>query len=128
TWTREAGQPWSLETRLIVGTVLAIGASGALGFNYSRDRMGGMAVVLLAIAAYFAVRTAGERIALQTSRVRVLGATICLALLASAWQVRAMGTIDSVRLRGEKVHREWLTDLQQRRVDYSGHTQYLRIL
>jgi len=128
TWIREAGQPWSLETRLIVATVLSIGASGALGFNYSRDRMGGMAVVFLAIAAYFAVRSASERIALQTSRARMIGASICLMLLASAWQIRAMGTIDSVRLRGEKVHREWLTDLQQRRVDYSGHTQYLRIL
>jgi hypothetical protein len=128
TWRREAGRPWSVETRLVVGTVLAIAASGALGFNYSRDRMGGMAVVFLATAAYFAVRAAGERIALQTSRAGAIVAALSLVLLAGAWQIRAMGTIDSVRLRGAKVHREWLTDLQQRRTDYGGHTQYLRIL
>jgi hypothetical protein len=128
TWRREAGQPWSLQTRLIVGSVLALGASGALGFNYSRDRMGGMAVVFLALAAYFAVRAAGERITLQTSSARATAAALCLMLLAGAWQIRAMGTIDSVRLRAAKVHRNWITGLQGRRLDYGGHTQYLRIL
>jgi hypothetical protein len=87
-----------------------------------------MAVVFLACAAYFAVRAASERITMQTSLARTAVTTIGLLLLACSWQIRAMGTIDSVRLRGEKVHREWLTDLQQRRTDYVGHTQYLRIL
>ena len=128
TWRRQAATPWSVETRLVVVTMCAIAASGALGFNYSRDRMGGMAVVFLAIAAYFAVRAAGERIALQTSPVRTTAAALCLMLLAGAWQIRAMGTIDSVRLRAVKVHRNWIAGLQQRRVDYAGHTQYLRIL
>jgi hypothetical protein len=128
TWRRERGAPWSVETRLVLVSVFAIAASGALGFNYSRDRMGGMVVVFLAIAAYFAVRAASERIAMQTSLARMAVMAVALLLLAGSWQIRAMGTIDSVRLRGEKVHREWLTDLQQRRTDYVGHTQYLRIL
>src|SRR5262249_55285615 len=42
---RNRGTPWTLESRVFIATVIAIAASGALGFNYTRDRLGGMAIV-----------------------------------------------------------------------------------
>ena len=36
--------------------LVALAACGALSFDYSRDRLGGMAVPFYALAAYFALR------------------------------------------------------------------------
>ena len=48
---RDRGAPWSVESRVCVATVIAVAASAALGFNYTRDRLGGMAAVFYALAA-----------------------------------------------------------------------------
>ena len=50
---------FSLLELLIVATMLvAVMACGVLSFNYSRDRLGGMAVPFYALAAFFALRAA----------------------------------------------------------------------
>ncbi len=127
TWKREAGGPWTLEMRVFAATVVTLAASGALGFNYARDRLGGMAVVFYAMAAYFAMRAAGRRAVLARPG-RMLAACAALVLLAGAWQVRAIGTLEDVRVRSENTQREWLTDLQWRRVERADRPTYLRIL
>jgi len=126
-WKREAGGSWSLETRVFAATVITLAASGALGFNYARDRLGGMAVVFYAMAAYFAMRAAGRRAVLARSGAMVATGAAML-LLAGAWQVRAIGTLEDVRVRSESTQREWLTDLQRRRVERADRPTYLRIM
>ncbi|HEY6510206.1 MAG TPA: hypothetical protein VIY56_19420 [Vicinamibacterales bacterium] len=126
-WKREAGGPWSLELRVFAATIVTLAASGALGFNYARDRLGGMAVVFYAMAAYFAMRAAGRRAVLAPSG-RMVATCGALVLLAGAWQVRAIGTLEDVRVRSENTQREWLTDLQRRRVERADRPTYLRIL
>src|SRR4029453_19014055 len=38
--SKEGGTtPWSVESRVFVATVIAVAASAALGFNYTRDRL-----------------------------------------------------------------------------------------
>lgn len=115
---RNAGQPWSPESRLFLLTVVAIAASGALSFNYSRDRLGGMALVLYALSAYFAVCLAAERVR-SLAGTRGWAWALALVLLAAGWQVRALGTVEDARLRADRNHREWVTNLQRRRVEAS---------
>lgn len=127
TLKREAGRPWSVESRALVAAVVALAASGALGFNYSRDRLGGMAVVFYAIAAYFSVRAAAAWAA-TGARMRMVGACAGLVILAGAWQLRAIGTVEDVRLRSVKIRREWIVDLQQQRTDDTRERTYQEIL
>lgn len=124
---RNAGRPWTVESRAFVAAVMALAASGPLGFNYTRDRLGGMAVVFYAIAAYFAVRAAAER-ALHAPRGQMVAILAGLLLLAGAWQLRAIGTVEDVRLSAAKNRREWMVDLHERRVDFAHNSTYLRIL
>jgi hypothetical protein len=126
-WRRDAGGPWSLESRVFIATVVTLLASGALGFNYARDRLGGMAVVFYAIAAYYAMRAALATV-VQGGQVRMVAAVIGLVLLAGAWQVRALGTVEDARARAERSRREWIANLQQRRVRFADRPTYLRIL
>jgi hypothetical protein len=86
-----------------------------------------MAVVFYAMAAYFAMRAAGRRAVLARSGAMVATCAAML-LLAGAWQVRAIGTLEDVRVRSESTQREWLTDLQRRRVERADRPTYLRIL
>jgi hypothetical protein len=127
TWMREASRPWSVETRAFAAFVVTLAASGALGFSYARDRLGGMAAVFYALAAYFAMRAAARQALLAGPR-RMVAVSVCLALLAGAWQIRAVGTLEDVRMQSEKTQREWLTDLQRRRVERADRVAYLRIL
>ena len=124
---RVAGRPWSVEARVFVATVLAVAASGALGFNYSRDRLGGIAVVFYAVAAYFAMRAAGERVA-RASPARMVAAGSALLLLAGAWHIRALGTIDYVRVMSASTQIQWITGLQAQRADFADRPTYLRIM
>jgi hypothetical protein len=126
-WKRDADGAWSPESRVLVATVVAIAASGALGFNYSRDRLGGMAVVFYAIAAYLAARAGAER-AMRASRGVMVAASLGLLLLAGGWHVRALGTVETVRVSAAKIHREWIADLQSRRTEFAREPGYLRIL
>jgi hypothetical protein len=123
--SRESG--WSPEARLFAGLVVVIAACGALSFNYSRERLGGMAVPLLAIAAFFAVRAAAVRAA-EASRTVAVIASLLLALLAGAWQLRAVYTLEFTRQRTVNSHREWITDLRSRREEFATRGTYVRML
>jgi len=126
-WDFVRRTPWSVESRVFAATVIAVAASAALGFNYTRDRLGGMAAVFYALAAYHAIRTVAERL-VHAPRSLVLSTGVVLALLAGAWQLRAIGTVEYARLTAFKDRREWMTDLQQRRVEFARRAAYLRIL
>ena len=126
TLKNETGRPWSAESRMFVATVVAIAASGPLGFNYARDRLGGMAVPFYAGAGYFAIRAAAHFAIAERRRL----APVCVALLmlALGWQLRAVGTIEDVRISAAKSRREWMVDLYERRADFVHVPSYLRIL
>ena len=123
----EKARVWSAESRVFVATVIAVAASGALGFNYTRDRLGGMAAVFYALAAYYAMRTAAERLVHAPRRV-VAAMSVVLVLLAAGWQLRTIGTVEYARLTAFKDRREWITNLQRRRVEFANRPPYLRIL
>jgi hypothetical protein len=125
---RRAGDArWSSDARLFVGLVVVLAACGALSFNYSRDRLGGMAVPLLALAAFFAVRAAAVRAAAASKSVAMLAA-LAFVLLAGAWQLRAVYTLEFTRQRTVNSHREWITDLRNRRESFVTRGTYLRML
>jgi hypothetical protein len=126
-WDLNRATPWSVESRVFVATVIAVAASAALGFNYTRDRLGGMAAVFYALAAYYAVRTAAERLVDAPRRLRI-SVGVVLVLLAGAWQLRTIGTVEHARLTAFKDRREWMTNLQLRRVEFARRAPYLRIL
>lgn len=117
----------SLESRLFVALLVALLASGALSFNYSRDRLGGMAVPFYALSAFFAVRAAATR-ALDARRPRFALAAAGLLLLAAAWHSRAVSTIEIARIFSARNHTEWLVLLPDRRVEFAERPVYLRIM
>jgi hypothetical protein len=116
---------WTRESRLAVATALAIASSGALGFMYSRDRLGGMAAVFYAASLYFAARLAAERA--RRAR-RLVPIALGLGALALSWQLRAVGTLEETRSRSEKNQREWIISLEQLRYDFADRPRYLSIL
>jgi hypothetical protein len=118
---------WTVESRVFVATVIAVAASAALGFNYTRDRLGGMAAVFYALAAYYAVRTTAEQM-VHAPRRLLTSLGVLLLLLAAAWQVRTIGTVEHARLTAFKDRREWITNLQRRRVEFAQRAAYVRIL
>ncbi|MDA1185862.1 MAG: hypothetical protein O2930_14610 [Acidobacteria bacterium] len=123
-WSADA---WSAESRLFVILVLALGASGALGFNYARDRLGGMAVPFYAAASYFAVLSVAERAGAASLKRRATVALV-LVMLAGAWQLRAVGTLHDVRLRAASTHRTWITSPNWSRVTFAHRPRYLSIM
>jgi len=124
---RDAVAGWARESRTIVVLIVALAASGVLSFNYSRDRLGGMALVPYAAASYFAVRAALARTVEATTVGRIVG-VLALVLLASTWQVRTLRMLDGARKRVADNRKEWITDLHQRRTDYAGRADYLRAM
>jgi hypothetical protein len=123
---RDARRPWSCDSRLAGVLLIAIAASGALGFNYTRDRHAGMAVVFYALAAGPAL---GELIRRAShSRVHLTAVVIATLVLSGAWLVRAMDTVDYARLTATKNRREWITNLQARRAQFAREPGYLTIL
>lgn len=127
TLRRDWSGTWSPESRVFIATVVAVAASGALGFNYSRERLGGMAVVFYALAAYFAARSVAMRAA-NTNRTRMVAAGLLLFVLASAWQLRAIGTVEYVRSIALKNRREWIVDLRKERTESGAVPHYVQIL
>ena len=122
-----AQERWTLETRVLVALVLALLASGALSFNYSRERLAGIAAIFYAIAAFFAVRAAAIRV-LHAPRARFAVAAAGLALLAIAWQAREVGTLEYARLHSWGNHREWFIVLPERRLAFGHRPVYQRIM
>jgi hypothetical protein len=120
-------QRWSLESRTFIALIVALLACGILSFNYSRDRLGGMAVPFYAMAAFYALRTLATRTSEARAALSASGA-IALMLLSAAWQVRAVGTIESVRVFSLRAQAGWLTELPQRRQEFAERAVYLRIM
>ena len=125
TRVRTAG--WSAEARAFLLLLVSLLACGALSFNYSRDRLGGMAVPFYAIAAYYAFRAA-VRWAAESGRLRMTAAAVALLLLSAGWHARAVGTIERVRLTAFRNQIEWLATLPARRLEFAHRTTYLRIM
>jgi len=122
-----SGGQWSADGRLFVALIVVVLASGALSFNYSRDRLGGMAVVFYAIAAFFAVREALTRI-LPASRARFAVAGLGLMLLAAAWQTRSVATLEYARVHAQWNHEEWFLELPVRRIERADRTVHIDIM
>jgi hypothetical protein len=118
---------WSADARILVALVVVLLASGALSFNYSRDRLSGMAVPFYALAAFHALRAAVERAA-AARRVPFAATAVMLVIVTLGWYVRAIGTLERTRLTSFRNHTEWLVALPQRRVEFAERPVYLRIM
>jgi hypothetical protein len=86
-----------------------------------------MVVPFYALAAFFAIRQAAERLAHKTVAVAAIG-TASLLLLAGAWQCRAVYAVEFTRQRTVNSHREWITDVRRRRTEYATRSEYLQVL
>jgi hypothetical protein len=118
---------WSLESRAFVVWAVVLLACGVLSFNYSRERLAGMAVPFHALAAFFAVRAAAAR-ASGASPMWLAVAAVALMTLGAAWQTRAVATIEHVRATAWRNHMEWLVMLPDRRAEFAERPAYLRIM
>jgi hypothetical protein len=123
---RETGG-WNPDARLAVALVIALAASGALSFSYSRDRLAGMAVPFYAMTASAAVR-AGILRAASAPPLKMAAVAALLVAVAASWQMRALYTIEFTRQRGMNSHREWITDLRGRRQEFAGRPTYVAIM
>jgi hypothetical protein len=124
---RARRQGWDDESRGVVVLALTLAACGLLSFNYSRDRLGGMAVPFYALAAYYAIRAcAGAAGALSPGRFRIAAAG--LLVVASLWQIRAVGTVEAVKVTAARNQMEWLAGLPQRTREFAERPVYLAIL
>ena len=118
---------WTDEARTVLALAVALLACGLLSFNYSRDRLGGMAVPFYAIAAFHAVRALATW-ALDASRRLFIMAGVAIAVIAVGWQVRAVATVEHVRITAARNRAEWLTDQPRRRADFADRDVYLAIM
>ena len=118
---------WSPEGRLFLATVAALLASGALSFNYSRERLGGMAVVFYAMAAFHAVRAASSQL-VQVARVRLGSVALVLILLSGGWSIRAIATLEWARGHSWSNQREWFVMLPEREISFARRPTYQRLL
>ena len=125
-WRRAEGWRSSPEVRLFLLMLVVLAATGALSFNYSRDRLGGMAVPLYAVAAYHAVRAAGWRFAGRPAAAAAIA--VLLVVLGASWQLRALHTIENTRQRAINTEREWSTHFAMRRAEFTDRTVYTSIL
>ena len=115
------------ESRVFIAMLVALLACGVLSFNYSRDRLGGMAVPFYALAAFFALRAAVMK-TLEASRAKLVLASVALVLLATAWATRATATIEIARIFSLRNQTEWLVLLPARRAEFAERPTYLRIM
>lgn len=121
------GRGWTPEARVVGALVAALAASAALSFNYSRDRLGGMALVFYALASFWSLRAAIDRLR-DAPGVARMAAALGLVLLAGAWQVRAVHTLEYSRLQSARTQGEWLADVPERREEFARRPVYLRIM
>jgi hypothetical protein len=121
------GEPWSTESRALLVMLAALLTCGALSFDYSRDRLGGMAVVFYALTAFFALRAAMLSVA-DTPRPRFVAACAALTIVMAGWQVRAAATIEWTRRISAANERGWLVGLPERREEFANRAIYLEIM
>jgi hypothetical protein len=127
TVTRARVDGWATESRTAVALVLVLLACGALSFNYSRDRLGGMAVPFYAAAAYFAVLEAARSArGLPVARQRWI--TAGLIALGVLWGVRTVGSVEAIRAFSARNQLEWMTQGPPRRLEFAERHTYLAIM
>ncbi len=127
TLRRGEDRRWSPDARLFLVMLVVLLATGALSFNYSRERLGGMAVPLYAVAAFHAARAA----ALRASRVSTpiaAAMALVLLLLATGWQLRVVHTLETTRQRAINTEREWSLHYPARRAEAAHRTVYAGIM
>jgi hypothetical protein len=118
---------WSRESRTAAALVLTLLACGALSFNYSRDRLGGMALPFYALAAFFAVAEASRRARSLSTPARGL-VTAGLVVLGTLWGMRTIGTIEALRAFSARNQLEWMTQGPARRQEFADRAVYLSIM
>jgi hypothetical protein len=122
---------WTPESRVALVCWVTVLSCGVLSIKYSRDRLGGMAVMFYALAAYEALRFLGAR-ALDAAggvSARRFGLTASvLVVLALTWHVRAIGTLEWTRRQSELNTIGWLTQMPQRRVKFADRPVYIGIM
>lgn len=123
---------WSSEARTFVALLVSLLACGVLSFNYSRDRLGGMAAVFYALSAFYALRSAADRVSAASdptlTPTRRFAAALALVLLAGAWEARAVGTIEWTRRISVRNELGWLVGLAPRRREFADRPEYLAIM
>lgn len=122
---RAIREGWSSESRVFVAMIVIVLSCGVLSFNYSRDRLGGMAAPFYALAAFYAIRAAAAR-AGTSSRPVLIG--LALMVVAGMWQVRAISTMEYVRLTSLRNQQGWLIELERRRLEFAERATYLDIM
>ena len=123
----EARSGWTVESRTFAALVVSLAASGVLSFNYSRDRLGGMALVFYAVSAYYALCALCDVMG-AVARARAVLVGVALMLLAVTWQVRAVGTVEYARRTAWRNQIEWLADLSKRRAEFVDRHEYRDIM
>jgi hypothetical protein len=86
-----------------LGAVLAVGGS-ALGFLYTRDRIGLPVGIGYAMLVYVALNSLLDR---QTSRRQTIAASVLVALLAISWSIRTAERYAQLRDVAWDYHHEW---------------------
>jgi hypothetical protein len=86
-----------------------------------------MAVVFYALSSFLALRTLAGRAAGWTRR-QYAAAAVAVLVLAGTWQVRAIGTVEYVRVTALRNQREWLVDPHERRRAFADRPTFLRIM
>ena len=104
---------------LIVCTVLA--------FNYTRDRMAGPAAAVYALIVFRATSWWLAHYS-RAGLFRQACAAAVLLLTASAWQVRAGGTLYYAHDTAWELRKEWLVDLGDRQRRFVGRDRFLTIM
>jgi len=118
---------WSIEARAFVAWAVVLLACGVLSFNYSRERLAGMAVVFYGIAAFYALRATVAPV-LTASRLQFAVAGIGFVVLAATWQTRALATVEYARATALRNRMEWLLMLPDRRIEFAERPAYLQIM
>ncbi|MBM3778074.1 MAG: hypothetical protein FJW23_07520 [Acidimicrobiia bacterium] len=115
------------DRRLLLAFLAVLVMSAALGFKYTRDRFGGVAVAFYALVVFEAAKAALARADAMPPR-RWMAAALLLVLLQAGWQLRTIGTLQFVRDTAELNHKEWLVDVIERRRTYADKPVFLEIM
>jgi len=115
------------DVQLLAVLAAALLASSVLSFNYSRDRLGGMAAVFYAVAAFHALRAACAALLVRRPLPFACGAAL-LVLLAVTWQLRAIGTLERARINAASNQLEWTIAAPARRVEFADRPTYLDLM
>lgn len=107
------------EARLFLLFLAVLSVSSLLGYNYTRDRFGGIAGGFYALCLSLAVRWAldlalDERRSWQTFAALVA----CLFLVSTLWQMRTVSSLVALRQSAWESRKEWIYHFDSRVAKY----------